>query len=190
MYLYNSYHDSYHASRVNMWNKYNSGNKLILFRIRRKLCERNERNRTFKWFWFWVEWLEYVTIIFEWPSIGQKSSKIMISWLISRVLFCKIVHITFINFWWNHSWTDRRCASLCSATNKKLVTFLFWTATKTNYISKCWMLRFSKEIDWYHHHQQFLFKRSIFQTFWKPDSCPDILFFELDSSNFEYLYIF
>ena len=26
---------------------------------------------------------------------------------------------------------------LCTATNKKLVTFLFWTTTKTNYISKC-----------------------------------------------------
>ena len=33
------------------------------------------------------------------------------------------------------SWTDRWCAWLCTATNKKLVTFLFWTATKTNYIS-------------------------------------------------------
>ena len=33
--------------------------------------------------------------------------------------------------------TDRRCASLCTATNKKLVTFLFSTATKINYISKC-----------------------------------------------------
>ena len=29
------------------------------------------------------------------------------------------------------------CALLCTATNKKLVTFLFWTATKTNYTSKC-----------------------------------------------------
>ena len=32
--------------------------------------------------------------------------------------------------------TGRWCASLCTATNKKLVTFLFWTATKTNYKSK------------------------------------------------------
>ena len=32
--------------------------------------------------------------------------------------------------------TYRRCTSLCTATNKKLVTFFFWTATKTNYISK------------------------------------------------------
>ena len=31
----------------------------------------------------------------------------------------------------------RWCASLCIATNKKMVTFLFWTATKTNYKSKC-----------------------------------------------------
>ena len=27
-------------------------------------------------------------------------------------------------------------ASLCTATNKKLVTFLFWTPTKANYVSK------------------------------------------------------
>ena len=33
--------------------------------------------------------------------------------------------------------TDRWCTLLCTATNKKLVTFLFWTTTKTNYISKC-----------------------------------------------------
>ena len=33
--------------------------------------------------------------------------------------------------------TDRRCALLYTATNKDLTTFLFWTATKTNYISKC-----------------------------------------------------
>ena len=34
--------------------------------------------------------------------------------------------------------TDCWCASLCTATNNKFVTFLFWTATKTNYTSKCW----------------------------------------------------
>ena len=32
---------------------------------------------------------------------------------------------------------DRRYALLCTATNKKLLIFLFWTATKTNYILKC-----------------------------------------------------
>ena len=36
-----------------------------------------------------------------------------------------------------YSRTDRRCASLCTATNKKFVTFLFWTALKTNFTSKC-----------------------------------------------------
>ena len=30
-----------------------------------------------------------------------------------------------------------RFVTICTATNKKLVTFLFWTATKTNYTSKC-----------------------------------------------------
>ena len=29
-----------------------------------------------------------------------------------------------------------RMASLCTATNKKFVTFLFWTPTKANYVSK------------------------------------------------------
>ena len=33
-------------------------------------------------------------------------------------------------------------------------------------------------------------KRSIFQTFWKPDCCPDFLFLELETSNFGYLLIF
>ena len=33
-------------------------------------------------------------------------------------------------------------------------------------------------------------KRSIFQTFWRPDSCPDLLFFEIETSNFGYLLIF
>ena len=33
--------------------------------------------------------------------------------------------------------TDRWCALLCTATNIKLLAFLFWTATKTNYISTC-----------------------------------------------------
>ena len=32
-------------------------------------------------------------------------------------------------------------------------------------------------------------KRSIFQTFWKPDCCPDFLFFELENSNLGYLLI-
>ena len=32
--------------------------------------------------------------------------------------------------------TDRRCASLCTATNKKLVTFLFCTATKCSDFQK------------------------------------------------------
>ena len=31
---------------------------------------------------------------------------------------------------WSHSWTDHRSASLCTVTNKKLMTFLFWIATK------------------------------------------------------------
>ena len=30
-------------------------------------------------------------------------------------------------------------------------------------------------------------KRSIFRTFWKPDSCPDFLFFKLETSNLGYL---
>ena len=38
---------------------------------------------------------------------------------------------------WFDTRTDRRCALLCTATNTKLVTFLFWTAKKTNYSSKC-----------------------------------------------------
>ena len=33
-------------------------------------------------------------------------------------------------------------------------------------------------------------ERSIFQTFWKPDCCPDFLFLELETSNFGYLLIF
>ena len=33
-------------------------------------------------------------------------------------------------------------------------------------------------------------KRAIFQTFWKPDCCPDFLFLELETSNFGYLLIF
>ena len=32
--------------------------------------------------------------------------------------------------------TDLRMASLCTAINKKLVTFLFWIPTKANYVSK------------------------------------------------------
>ena len=36
----------------------------------------------------------------------------------------------------------------------------------------------------------FLCKRSIFQTFWKQDSCREFLFFELETSNFGYLLIF
>ena len=36
-----------------------------------------------------------------------------------------------------YSRTDHRCASLCTDTNIKFVTFLFWTALKTNYTSKC-----------------------------------------------------
>ena len=34
------------------------------------------------------------------------------------------------------------------------------------------------------------FQRSIFQTFWKPDCWPDILFLQLETSNFGYLPIF
>ena len=30
----------------------------------------------------------------------------------------------------------------------------------------------------------------IFQTFWKPDCCTKSLFFELETSNFGYLFIF
>ena len=33
-------------------------------------------------------------------------------------------------------------------------------------------------------------ERSIFQTFWKTDSCPDFLVLELEASNFGYLLIF
>ena len=33
-------------------------------------------------------------------------------------------------------------------------------------------------------------KRSIFQTFWRTDSCSDFLFLELETSNFNYLLIF
>ena len=33
-------------------------------------------------------------------------------------------------------------------------------------------------------------QRSTFQTFWKPDCCPDFLFFKLETSNFSYLLIF
>jgi hypothetical protein len=35
-----------------------------------------------------------------------------------------------------------------------------------------------------------LFKRSIFQTFWKDDCCAKFLFFELETLNFGYLFIF
>ena len=33
--------------------------------------------------------------------------------------------------------TDCQCVLLCTATNKKLASLLFWTAKKTNYILKC-----------------------------------------------------
>ena len=33
-------------------------------------------------------------------------------------------------------------------------------------------------------------KRSIFQTFWKTDSCTDFLLLELETSNFGYMFIF
>ena len=33
-------------------------------------------------------------------------------------------------------------------------------------------------------------ERSIFQTFWKHDCCPDFLFLELETSNYGYLLIF
>ena len=36
----------------------------------------------------------------------------------------------------------------------------------------------------------FINKRSIFQVFWKHDSCPNFLFFELETSNFGYYIIF
>ena len=54
-----------------------------------------------------------------------------------------------------------------------------------SYIDKLYikMLGFSKEIDWYQHHQQFLFKKSIFQTFRKLHCCTKSLFFELETSN-------
>ena len=52
--------------------------------------------------------------------------------------------------------TDLRMALLC--TNKKLVTFLFWTPKKANYVSK-WSDFQEKLIDsWHHYHQQFLSK--------------------------------
>ena len=35
-----------------------------------------------------------------------------------------------------------------------------------------------------------LFERSIFQTFWKPNSCTDSLFLKLETSNIGYLLIF
>ena len=38
--------------------------------------------------------------------------------------------------------------------------------------------------------KKFDFERSIFQTFWKPDCCPDFLLLQLDTSNFAYLLIF
>ena len=37
---------------------------------------------------------------------------------------------------------------------------------------------------------RFAVKRSIFQTFWKPDCCTKSLFFELETSNFGHLLIF
>ena len=38
---------------------------------------------------------------------------------------------------WSFSRTNHWCASLFTAINKKLVTFLFWIAIKTNHITKC-----------------------------------------------------
>ena len=38
--------------------------------------------------------------------------------------------------------------------------------------------------------EDFKFKKSIFQTFWKVHCCPDFLFFEIETSNFGYLLIF
>ena len=35
-----------------------------------------------------------------------------------------------------------------------------------------------------------IYERSIFQTFWKQNSCPDFLFFELETSDFGYLLLF
>ena len=51
----------------------------------------------------------------------------------------KLYNPSTTNTWKNcySAQTDRRCASLRTATNKKLATFSFWTATKTNYASKC-----------------------------------------------------
>ena len=43
-------------------------------------------------------------------------------------------------------------------------------------------LKFSK--------QSSVWKRSIFQTFWKQDCCARLLFIELETSNFGYLLIF
>ena len=40
------------------------------------------------------------------------------------------------------------------------------------------------------HPSCYYYKRGIFQTFWKPDCCPDFLFLELETSNFGYLPIF
>ena len=38
---------------------------------------------------------------------------------------------------WRLAEVHWRCALLCYANKKRLVTFLFWIATKTNYMSKC-----------------------------------------------------
>ena len=51
--------------------------------------------------------------------------------------------------------TTLRMASLCTATNKELVIFLFWTQHRQFTYQNDWI---SGETDWHHHHQQFLFK--------------------------------
>ena len=39
-------------------------------------------------------------------------------------------------------------------------------------------------------HNDLLFERSIFQTFWTDDCCAKFLLFELETSNFDYLLIY
>ena len=71
--------------------------------------------------------------------------------------------------------TNRRCASLCTATNKKMAFCLFWTATKTNQnawiFQKNWLLPSPPAISFFNL-KKLTWLHKFFRLFFIPaDSC-------------------
>ena len=79
---------------------------------------------------FWDSLLTSIFAALAEPSMGQ-------NWSIFPNLVVTLPSTRLERMDWFWPGMDHRCATVCTTTNKKSATFLFWTVTKTNYVSKC-----------------------------------------------------